>query len=93
MPSALMGAAKALQAQMGDSKPMTAVTDWIERLCSARYAEEDLDGVAELVQSINCARGPPTALTEQCNRPDRPKPPARFARSSSTAPCRSSLEL
>jgi len=55
MASAFMGAAKALQAQMGDNKPMTAVTDWIDRLCSARYEEEDLDGVAELVQSINCA--------------------------------------
>lgn len=56
MASALMGAAKTLQAHMGDNKPMTAVTDWIERLCSARYEEDDYDGIAELVQSINCAR-------------------------------------
>ncbi|KAN0060339.1 hypothetical protein ACQY0O_007668 [Thecaphora frezii] len=34
-------------------KPFSAVTDWIDRLCTQKYAEEDLDGIPELVEAIN----------------------------------------
>lgn len=34
-------------------KPNTAVTDWVERLCSSSYKVTEYDGIAELVESIN----------------------------------------
>lgn len=41
------------QGFMGSRKPFTAVTDWIDRLCTQRYAEEEYDGIPELVEAIN----------------------------------------
>ncbi|EPQ28967.1 uncharacterized protein PFL1_03257 [Pseudozyma flocculosa PF-1] len=37
----------------GSKKPFSAVSDWIDRLCTQKYAEEDLDGIPELVEAIN----------------------------------------
>nr|CDI52714.1 possible membrane trafficking adapter protein [Melanopsichium pennsylvanicum 4] len=41
------------QGYLGNRKPFTAVTDWIDRLCTQRYAEEEYDGIPELVEAIN----------------------------------------
>lgn len=41
------------QGYLGNRKPFTAVTDWIDRLCTQRYAEEEFDGIPELVEAIN----------------------------------------
>ncbi len=40
--------------------PFTAVTDWIDRLCTQRYAEEEYDGIPELVEAINLQATGPT---------------------------------
>lgn len=45
---------------MGNRKPFTAVTDWIDRLCTQRYAEEEYDGIPELVEAINLQSTGPT---------------------------------
>lgn len=40
-------------------KPQTAVTDWVERLCSSSYKVTEYEGIPELVESINLqASGP-----------------------------------
>jgi hypothetical protein len=36
-----------------EGKPHSSVTDWIEVLSSDRYDELSLDGIPELVESIN----------------------------------------
>ena len=41
------------QGYLNNRKPFTAVTDWIDRLCTQRYAEEEFDGIPELVEAIN----------------------------------------
>lgn len=41
------------QGYLGNRKPFSAVTDWIDRLCTQRYAEEEYDGIPELVEAIN----------------------------------------
>lgn len=48
------------QGYMGNRKPFTAVTDWIDRLCTQRYAEEEYDGIPELVEAINLQSTGPT---------------------------------
>lgn len=34
-------------------KPHTAVSAWIDTLCTRRYEEDDYEGIPELVESIN----------------------------------------
>lgn len=41
------------QGYLNNRKPFTAVTDWIDRLCTDRYKEEEYDGIPELVEAIN----------------------------------------
>ncbi|KAG8999652.1 putative actin patch assembly and actin polymerization protein [Tulasnella sp. JGI-2019a] len=41
-------------------KPHSSITDWIEILSSDRYTENDLDGIPELVDSINLQPEGPT---------------------------------
>lgn len=36
-----------------EGKPHTSITDWVEVLSSDRYEELSLDGIPELVESIN----------------------------------------
>ncbi|EST07789.1 hypothetical protein PSEUBRA_002901 [Kalmanozyma brasiliensis GHG001] len=48
------------QGYLGNRKPFTAVTDWIDRLCTQRYAEEEYDGIPELVEAINLQSTGPT---------------------------------
>lgn len=38
---------------LGRAAVHTAVTGWIDTLCSPRYLEDDLEGITELVESIN----------------------------------------
>ncbi|KDN44359.1 hypothetical protein K437DRAFT_257064 [Tilletiaria anomala UBC 951] len=45
---------------LGESKPFSAVTDWIDRLCGPKYEEEELEGIPELVQAINLQQTGPT---------------------------------
>ncbi|GAA97291.1 hypothetical protein E5Q_03969 [Mixia osmundae IAM 14324] len=51
--------ASATKALSGE-KPFSAVSDWIERLCSERYEIEEYDGIPELVESINLQSTGPT---------------------------------
>lgn len=39
--------------KLEEGKPHTSVTDWIEVLSSDRYDELSLDGIPELVESVN----------------------------------------
>lgn len=48
------------QGYLNNRKPFTAVTDWIDRLCTQRYAEEEYDGIPELVEAINLQATGPT---------------------------------
>ncbi|PWN48610.1 hypothetical protein IE53DRAFT_412194 [Violaceomyces palustris] len=48
------------QGFLGTSKPFSAVTDWIDRLCTQKYAEDDFDGIPELVEAINLQSTGPT---------------------------------
>ena len=48
------------QGYLGNRKPFTAVTDWIDRLCTQRYAEEEYDGIPELVEAINLQSSGPS---------------------------------
>ncbi|KAJ9478087.1 LAS seventeen-binding protein 5 [Pseudozyma hubeiensis] len=48
------------QGYLGNRKPFSAVTDWIDRLCTQRYAEEEYDGIPELVEAINLQSTGPT---------------------------------
>lgn len=43
----------ALLNKLEEGKPHTSVTDWIEVLSSDRYDELSLDGIPELVESVN----------------------------------------
>lgn len=36
-----------------EGKPHSSITDWIEVLSSDRYEELSLDGISELVESVN----------------------------------------
>lgn len=45
--------AKSLFAAFEEGKPHSSITDWIEVLSSDRYEELSLDGIPELVESIN----------------------------------------
>lgn len=36
-----------------NEKPHSSVSYYIDSLCSSSYKEEDLDGIIELVESIN----------------------------------------
>lgn len=40
-------------AMLDQEKPHTSITDWIEVLTSDRYEELSLDGIPELVESVN----------------------------------------
>lgn len=44
---------KSLVSAFSGEKPHSSITDWIEVLSSDRYEEDSLDGVPELVESIN----------------------------------------
>lgn len=39
--------------KLEEGKPHTSVTDWIEVLSGDRYEELSLDGIPELVESVN----------------------------------------
>ncbi len=45
--------AKSLFASLEEGKPHTSITDWVEVLSSDRYDELSLDGIPELVESVN----------------------------------------
>ncbi|WVR00260.1 hypothetical protein IAU59_007403 [Kwoniella sp. CBS 9459] len=45
--------AKALFSHLEEGKPHSSITDWIEVLSSDRYEELSLDGIPELVESVN----------------------------------------
>lgn len=45
--------ALALATMLDMEKPHTSITDWIEVLTSDRYEELSLDGIPELVESVN----------------------------------------
>lgn len=45
--------ALAVVAMLDAEKPHTSITDWIEVLTSDRYEELSLDGIPELVESVN----------------------------------------
>ncbi|WWC71991.1 uncharacterized protein I206_105950 [Kwoniella pini CBS 10737] len=45
--------AKALLSHLEEGKPHSSITDWVEVLSSDRYDELSLDGIPELVESIN----------------------------------------
>ncbi|KAG8862749.1 putative actin patch assembly and actin polymerization protein [Tulasnella sp. 330] len=45
---------------LNSDKPHSSITDWIEILSSDRYTENDLDGIPELVDSINLQPEGPT---------------------------------
>ncbi|PWY99026.1 hypothetical protein BCV70DRAFT_122727 [Testicularia cyperi] len=48
------------QGILNKGKPFTAVTDWIDRLCTQRYEEEEYEGIPELVEAINLQSTGPT---------------------------------
>ena len=48
---------RALFSMLEEGKPHTSVTDWIEVLSSDRYDELSLDGIPELVESVNIQGG------------------------------------
>lgn len=45
--------AMSLVTTLEEGKPHSSVTDWIEVLSSDRYEELSLDGISELVDSVN----------------------------------------
>ncbi|OCF38205.1 hypothetical protein I317_07245 [Kwoniella heveanensis CBS 569] len=45
--------AKAILSHFEEGKPHSSITDWIEVLSSDRYEELSLDGIPELVESVN----------------------------------------
>lgn len=45
--------AKSLFASLEEGKPHSSITDWVEVLSSDRYDELSLDGIPELVESVN----------------------------------------
>ena len=45
--------ALAVVSMLDQEKPHTSITDWIEVLTSDRYEELSLDGIPELVESVN----------------------------------------
>lgn len=48
-----MRTAQGLMSAISGEKPHSSITDWIEVLSSDRYDEGSLDGIPELVDSIN----------------------------------------
>jgi hypothetical protein len=48
-----MRTAQGLMSALSGEKPHSSITDWIEVLSSDRYDEASLDGIPELVDSIN----------------------------------------
>ena len=45
--------AQAIVNQLAGEKPHSSITDWVEVLSSDRYATTSLDGIPELVESVN----------------------------------------
>ena len=45
--------AKSVFASFEEGKPHSSITDWVEVLSSDRYDELSLDGIPELVESVN----------------------------------------
>ncbi|KAK8853196.1 hypothetical protein IAR55_003898 [Kwoniella newhampshirensis] len=45
--------AKAILSHLEEGKPHSSITDWVEVLSSDRYDELSLDGIPELVESVN----------------------------------------
>jgi hypothetical protein len=50
---ALLKKGIALFNALDEGKPHSSITDWVEVLSSDRYDELSLDGIPELVESIN----------------------------------------
>lgn len=51
-----------------EGKPHTSITDWVEVLSSDRYDETSLDGIPELVESINILGGQGTTEASRAIR-------------------------
>lgn len=45
--------AQAIVNQLAGEKPHSSITDWVEVLSSDRYSTTSLDGIPELVESVN----------------------------------------
>lgn len=52
-----MRGAQAMMSAFSGEKPHSSITDWIEVLSSDRYEEGSLDGIPELVDSVNLQGG------------------------------------
>jgi hypothetical protein len=66
-----------------EQKPYTAVTTWVENLCSEQYDEEDYTGIPDLcdVARLQDTGFVPKRLNiDSYNFIDRQKPPGRFGR-------------
>ncbi|UZJ57346.1 hypothetical protein CBS101457_006666 [Exobasidium rhododendri] len=53
---------------LGAGKPFTSVSVWIDRLSSTSYAEDDYDGIPELVEAINIQSTGPTEASRQIRK-------------------------
>ena len=51
-----------------EGKPHSSITDWVEVLSSDRYDELSLDGIPELVESINIQGHVGTTVSPPCSR-------------------------
>ena len=49
-----------------EGKPHTSITDWVEVLTSDRYDELSLDGIPELVESVNIQGSSGTTASPLC---------------------------
>jgi hypothetical protein len=50
-----------------EGKPHTSITDWVEVLSGDRYDELSLDGIPELVESINIQGAQGTTVSCSCH--------------------------
>lgn len=66
-------------ANMGE-KPHSAVTVWIDSLCSTDHDEDDLDGIPELVESINLQATGPTEASRAIRKKVRLRTTGRLGR-------------
>ena len=57
--------AKSIFASLEEGKPHSSITDWVEVLSSDKYDELSLDGIPELVESINIQGSSGTAVSVQ----------------------------
>lgn len=66
----MLNSAKHAAAMLSSEKPHTATSQWIEILSGPKYAEEDYEGLPELIESI---RLQPTTGATECSRALRKK--------------------